>query len=411
MSRLSCWLRGYLRLRLTGASVSWFLNAAEAAGLSFWDVKLCDEFHLELSVPRDRSGVAHAVAERSMCQMEVLGEGGLPRRLKGISGRVAIVAAITLAALVSVELSSRVWFFRVEGNVTVPSARILRAVHACGVPYGTRGADIHPQTVKNRVLAEIDELAWLTVTHNGADAVVIVREREPITERINRKDYCNLVAARDGVISSVTVLEGAAAVSVGQHVSQGDVLISGEIPLEQTVRICGAVGEVYAHTQHDSTVVTPQSYGEKSFDGKEKRRVSLRFGKKRIKIYEDSGILNSKCDKMTMVKPITLSGGRALPISVETECYLPFCVSETPIDRSAAEKMICASARNSAMRSMVNGTLLWQTCELSVSPNAYRGLVRLEANEMIAVRSPIRMITGDTNDGARNQRGANGAAD
>ena len=402
MNRLTCWFRGYTRLRLTGASVSWFLNAATSAGLPFWNVKLCDEFHLELSVPKKSCEKAKAVAERTMCQLEILAEGGVPRRLKKLSTRLALVAAIALAALISTELSSRVWFFRVEGNTTVPTARILRAVQACGVTYGTRGTDIRPQTVKNRVLEQIEELAWLTVTHNGADAVITVREREKPAEVQSRKEYCNLVAGKEGVISSVTVLEGAAATSVGQHVLPGDVLISGEVPLEQTVRICGALGEVYARTQRESIILMPKAYGKKVYDGKEKRRVSLLIGKKRIKIYEDSGIFGSKCDKMTTVQPITFSGDRALPIMIETEHYTPFFVKSVQTAATDAERVLSVAARIAAERAMVDGSLLWQTCEMSELSEAYCGRICMEANEMIAVKSSIRLITGDTNDRARN---------
>ena len=411
MNRLTYCLRGFLRLRLTGAAVSWFLNTAAEERLPFWDVVLRDEFTLELSVPLKMRKKAFRTAERAMCQIAILGEGGAPRRFRALSGRVALVAAIVLAALISTELSSRVWFFRVEGNTTVPSARILRAVQSCGVTYGTRGTDIHPQTIKNRVLEEMEELVWLTVTHNGSDAIITVREREIAPEIQGRKEYCDLVAKREGVVTSVTVLEGAASVQVGQSVAAGDVLISGEIPLEQTVRICGATGTVYAGTTRRSDIVTPQKVGEKEYGAHEKRRISLLFGKKRIKIYEDGGIFDSKCDKMTEVKPISLSGGRVLPIAIETERFLPFQIRERVLKPSAAEEMLRLAVRQAAERDMVDGTILHLTSDVSEGQGVYSGEMVLEANEMIAVKSSIRMITGDTNDGARNQRGENGAAD
>ena len=411
MNRLNYWLRGYLRLRLTGAAVSWYLNEATNKDLPFWNVVLCDEFTLEISVPISMREKAAAIANKAMCQMTVLGEYGAPRHYRKVLGRIPLVAVIALAALLSVELSSRVWFFRVEGNETVPSARILRAVQSCGVSYGTRGTDIRPQTIKNEVLEQIEELAWLTVTHNGADAVITVRERDQAPETADRKEYCDLVAKRSGVISSVTVLEGAAAVRVGQNVSEGEVLISGEVPLEQTVRICGAMGEVYAATVHESTVASPKTIGEKVYTGKLLRRISLLVGKKRIKIYEDGGILGAMCDKMTTAAPLALSGDRVLPIALETETFKPFTIQTRELDPKSAEQILCDWAMKTTVHEMVDGTLLRQQCELYEQADAYYADLVLEANEMIAVKSAVRTIVGDTNDRARDQRGTNGTAD
>lgn len=120
-----------------------------------------------------------------------------------------------------------VWEFRIEGNETVPTERILRALEQNGVHLGSFGLSLDGEDIRNHVLLEIPELSWLTVNVSGCRANVQVRERVFPPERIDDQTPTNVVARRSGMVLKVQALDGVAEVLKGSTVTQGQLLISG----------------------------------------------------------------------------------------------------------------------------------------------------------------------------------------
>ncbi len=122
-----------------------------------------------------------------------------------------------------------------------------------------------------------------------------------------------MVAARDGVIVSMSVLGGQSLCQVGQAVRAGELLVTGCVDLETHTQFTHADAEIYAMTQRTLTAVYPQTTTRKAYTGQVIRRYSLVVGRKRINLSGNSGISDASCDKMTERKALTLPGGFSCP--------------------------------------------------------------------------------------------------
>ena len=172
--------------------------------------------------------------------------------------------------------------------------------------------DIRPQWIKDHLLNTLTDLQWITVTQNGCLAQVVVRERPETPETEDRRQLSHVVAARDGVIVSQSILAGQALCKVGDTVQAGQRLVSGIVDLDWTYAVENAKAEIYAYTHRTGTVVTPDSGYIKEATGETVRCLWLEVGKCRIKIFGNSGILEASCDKMWERQPLTLPGGYEL---------------------------------------------------------------------------------------------------
>lgn len=56
------------------------------------------------------------------------------------------------------------------------------------------------------------------------------QERVPVPEIFNPDEYCNITAAKDGVIDSMIVRNGIPVVKIGDTVLKNTVLVTGKIP-------------------------------------------------------------------------------------------------------------------------------------------------------------------------------------
>jgi len=357
MNRLICWILGYCRVKISGAYPEGCLNRFSGEHLMFWDPRTLDEFTVSLSIPAGDLSLGRTLAEQTQCSIEQVAEFGLPSKLRRLKKRIFFIILFALVIAVCILLSRRVWFYRVEGNHSVPSQKIIREVRSAGVSVGTKGKDIVPQKVKDRVLARIPELAWLTVTQSGGSAVIVVREKllpEPVRDR-----HClqNIVAVRSGIVDELSVLDGSPEVKKGDAVDQGQLLISAYVDLEYKIRATCARGEVYAATWHRYEMVIPEEYKKKLYNGQEKTVRYLCFGKKQFKISGDSEVLECSSEKRTDISVLTLPGGYELPVCLIRETYRFYETEPGIMEQDTAEELLHTAAQRRANSSMVAGEI------------------------------------------------------
>lgn len=125
------------------------------------------------------------------------------------------------------------------------------------------------QRIKDEVLEEYkDKLEWLEIEVDGMTYNVRIEERI-ITELNEEERTCHIVAEKPGVVTKIVTYNGVANININRYVSKGDILISGEIKLNDTVKdnVC-ADGIVYAEVWYTVKVSLPLNYEESKRTGK-----------------------------------------------------------------------------------------------------------------------------------------------
>lgn len=377
-------LLGQVELVIRGPDPAWALNRLCMARIPFWGVDWRDSFTVVLTVPSRAVDQAREAVRAAMCDCETGSVRGLPRLLGRLVRRPVLLVLLFLNLAAALVLPRFVFFYTVTGNETVPEAQILRALDDQGVGFGIYGPDIRPQWIKDHLLNTLTDLQWITVTQNGCVAQVVVRERPETPETEDRRQLSHVEATRDGVIVSQSVLAGQALCKVGDTVKAGQRLVSGIVDLERTYTIENAQAEIYANTRRTGTVVTPDRSYIKEAAGETVRCLWLQVGKRRIKIFGNSGILEASCDKMEKRQPLTLPGGYELPVALIWETYTPYTLRETALTETAAQLLLAEYAETVTSADMVAGEILARDLDLTVRRGIYRLDWDMDCREMIA---------------------------
>ena len=138
----------------------------------------------------------------------------------------------------------------------------------------------------------------------------------------------------DLTADEVAALDGAAAVSPGDTVTAGQLLISGAADSPRGVRLMRATGTVRARTWYTLTVPIPLAAEERAWESGHVLRLSLDAGRRRIKFYGGGSVPGTDCAKITAYHPLTLPFGLRLPLSLVTERIVSY---DTAPARNAAE--------------------------------------------------------------------------
>ncbi len=113
-----------------------------------------------------------------------------------------------------------------------------------------------------------DFLDFISINRVGMSYEVAFEERI-INPPVAEEGFCHVVAKKDGIIKRIVASSGVTMVETAQFVHKGDILISGDIMLNEEVKdhTC-AKGEVIGETWYRVNLTIPLKYEEKKYTEK-----------------------------------------------------------------------------------------------------------------------------------------------
>lgn len=383
-------LLGQVYLQVECAFPERVLNLCGARNLSFWDLQWQSPVLFTCRMSRRDYRALRQMAEKLECRLTVVRREGAPYFLRRFRRRQTLLAGAVLCALGLFLGSFFIWDFVVEGNETVPTERILRALEQSGVGLGTFGLTLNGEEIRNRVLLEVPELSWIAVNVSGCRATVQVRERVLPPKRVDERAPTNVVARRAGLVLEVQALDGVACVLKGDSVAEGQLLISGVADTDTFgARMLPGQGRVQARTWHTLRTNVDLTAAEKRYTGREKRGISLIFGTRRIKLFSNSSIQGRNYDKISSRTPWSLLG-IPLPVTLVVERFRFYETVQTELEAETAERMAEQLLRERLCAAVEPyGSVVSTLCSARRRGDTLEVTLRAECREEIGKTMPI----------------------
>jgi similar to stage IV sporulation protein len=307
-NKFSDQMGGFISLCLKGENYEKVINMALARGIYIWDIKRQNNL-MYLKVRTSGYEAFKRIAEENNHEIKLLRRQGMPfwktvikRRLGLLGGAVIFIATLYL-------MSSFVWLVQVSGNNKVDKNRILMTAANHGIYPGAAKWNFSRIGVEEAMLRDLSELSYIQCDIRGVKANIKVVEKILPDHEITGP--CHIVAAQDGVVEEVMVLEGQASVKSGTVVAKGDILISGivspPVPYEMLEKPAPyaepyhvrARGIVMARTWYEGygecslisekTVFTKKELNKLYFITPWKRVLIKGWGENKFSIYEEAG--------------------------------------------------------------------------------------------------------------------------
>ena len=348
MQAIINFLRGSVLFTVTGAFPERFLNLCAQAGVGFWDLEWLDPHTLRLRVSRRDARRVGPLAEKVLCEARARRHLGFPYFLAGFRKRYALLLGLALSLAAVCLLSRFVLTIEVSGNKTVSTAAILTELSRQGVRVGAYGPGLDVRRISQESLLRLDGLAWMSINLHGTRAEVLVREKLPEPEVRDESTPANVVAQADGVILDLEVLNGQAAFREGEAVLRGEVVISGTMDLREPEysavdagqRLVHARGNVWARTYRTLTAQIPLEAQVKRYTGEEEIQWSLLALGRTVNFFGKGGVFSEGYDKIVETHPLTLPGGRVMPLALRRTEYRAYVTEPAALNAGAARSML-----------------------------------------------------------------------
>lgn len=351
-------LNGEAFVEIIGADPAGTLSALHNAGIAVFQTVRKDDLTLQFIIRRQDYRRTQQIVGRRGDRIRLIGRRGLYWTARGLLRRPVLVIGLLVLLVLGCFLPTRILFFRVEGNESVPTRLILEQAAQCGITFGASRREVRSEKMKNALLEALPQLQWAGINTNGCVATISVREREIVEPTPIKTGVSSIVATRDGVILSCTVTRGNTVCKVGQAVKAGEVLVSGYTDCGLSIRASQAEGEIYAQTERQLSVSILTQYQKKAIKTQEIKKYSLIIGKSRINFYKNSGILDATCDKMYVENYVTLPGGFQLPVALVTEVWTYYDCTDEMLSEEASAQQLSDFAAFYLKQQMIAGKIL-----------------------------------------------------
>ena len=251
------------------------LNRLQGSGIAIWNIKKND-ITLVFSCLKQDIDEIERLSSNFCHDFAVISENGLPKIKKAVYQKRVLLACFVLCIAALLFLSSRIWKINIYSLRKTEPGVVIDYLYSVGVRQSMRISSLDEKKLRTDLLTAFDDFSDVEIERKGTELNITVKEKKSVVVSYDKKLAVNIVATEDALVDSVEVFNGTALVSAGDYVKKGDVLISGEIDVEDSVdgevkRNVHAMGNVCAYNKEIFTDIyihmyTPNEGAEYSSD-------------------------------------------------------------------------------------------------------------------------------------------------
>jgi len=252
------YLKGYVRVRLTGYSPERFLNLCKSRHVEIWELQN-NGFYYEMNVSIRDFRKLKPLRKKAGTHIQLIERHGLPFFLYRYRKQKMFPLGLILAASLLYLFSLFIWNIHIEGNQSRTTEVILDFLEQEGIVHGMLKKEVNCKEIQSLIRIEFPDIIWVSAEIRGTRLMIHVKENEDsfvlekMEERVSSR---NIIAKKKGIVTSILVRSGVAQIQVGDEVEEGSLLISGRIEIKNDS------GEVsgYQYTAADADIYARTTY-------------------------------------------------------------------------------------------------------------------------------------------------------
>lgn len=336
-------LRGYVKVYLTGFSPERFMNLCNNHHIELWDVEPeNDGYTFYMYV--DGFFSCKEFLRKTKTKVVVRNKLGLPFLMFRYRKRKLFFVGL-LGCFLALFLATRfIWAFEISGNRQFTDDMFMSFLESQDVYYGMAIKKLDIDSFEKSLREKYDYITWASAKIEGTKLHVTIKENEVGIRTQEEYTTGDLRASVSGTIVSMVTRSGVPMVKIGDSVNAGDMLISGIVPIMND----DATLRTYHETRADGDVIIESAipyedelalkYQKKIYTGNTDRLLVLGIGVKEVKI----GILDleESCEIITVRKPVKLLDNLYLPIIYGHNDYIGYEMTESTYTREEAVNIL-----------------------------------------------------------------------
>lgn len=218
-------IRGYVDIEGEGKYPERFINLTVQNGI-YINNMMCKNNILTGSMSVSDYRNIRAFARKSHMKTKIIKKHGLPFAIQKYRSRTGLVAGLVLFILITSFLSQFVWNIQINGAENISRTYVMSVLEKNGLYKGVNANSLNIDRIQRSTLLEIDSIRWMSINIDGCNVNVEIKEKAEKPKIEDNSYPCNIVAKKDGVITSVKCVNGVSKVKKGFAAAKGQLLVS-----------------------------------------------------------------------------------------------------------------------------------------------------------------------------------------
>ena len=289
-------LKGYVIIKAYGKSVWRLVSSCAERGIKLYNITSGEE--VRFTIVTECFYDLYKLADDLDVKLKIEKESGFYSMLRRYKKRICFPVGVTIFFLFFAVSSLFLWDIRVETDGNLTEKEVLAKLEEIGVKPGALLKDLPDgRSMKNHLTESFPNVPWGWVYIKGMRATVRIHEGIIPPVVVDVDESCDIIAAKDGFITEMSVKEGKEVVLPGNAVSAGELLISGIVEIGKNEVVGSyevhADGEVMALTRYEESGKYMLFENRNEFTGREKKTYDIKFFSKNLSLFKKPGYDNS----------------------------------------------------------------------------------------------------------------------
>ena len=288
LTRILRYMKGYVRIRITGYSPERFLNLCKYKNIPVWGLLPGRNFY-DMNITIAGMKKLKPILRKTGTNLRIKEKIGLPFFLFRHRKRKIFFAGAVGCILLIYILSLFIWNIEISGNHVRTDETILAFLRKQDVHCGMPASSVDCAGIARMIRKEYDDVIWVSASLKGSKIKIEIKENSDsreIEEEKTTEEGTDLIAEKDGVIKEIVTRSGVPMVHAGDKVKAGDILVSGRVEIKNDSQ--EVIGYQYQNADADIRMETKEVYEEtldlsytvKKYEKHKKCQVFLRFSDK-----------------------------------------------------------------------------------------------------------------------------------
>lgn len=263
------YIRGYYVITVEGIEIERFLNHLIRNNIHVFNVKRIGSNKIEFSIERQDMRELKNIYRGGNYNIKIKQKTGIPFLIKRIYKQKGMWICAFISLFLLIMTSQFVTDIYIQVPEGIKKEDIRKELYNAGLKPGVYKKNIDRKAIRDKVMLEFDEVAYVSINVKGTNIFVTVTKKAESLKSNEDSNYCNVIAQKNGIIEKVIPRSGKALVEPGKIVQKGDVLLNGANTK--------SVPEVWASTFYEVKKSASYEEVEKEKTGNSKKVYTINF--------------------------------------------------------------------------------------------------------------------------------------
>lgn len=373
------YIRGYYVITVEGIEIERFLNNLIRNNIHVFNVKRIGSNKIEFSIERQDMRELKNIYRGGNYNIKIKQKTGIPFLIKRIYKQKGMWICAFISLFLLIMTSQFVTDIYIQVPEGIKKEDIRKELYNAGLKPGVYKKNIDRKSIRDKVMLEFDEVAYVSINVKGTNIFVTVTKKAESLKSNDDSNYCNVIAQKNGIIEKVIPRSGKALVDPGKIVQKGDVLLNGANTK--------SVPEVWASTFYEVKKSASYEEIEKEKTGNSKKVYTINFYDKSYTIRRKIDYKNYNIDN----KEYKLSiGNYTFPLNIKVSTFNETKDIKVKKDKEELKKELSKKALKELEYIIPSSARIIKVDhDYKVNKNILEYIVTVTASENIAKMHPL----------------------